>query len=377
MIGLTGPNAALGIDGRDAVLLYLDQHDYKVGDYKIDLVVEDDEATATTALTKARKLVDMDKVDLLMGPHAAAGAYALLPYVEEVKVPLYIPGASGDDVTQRKRSQYAVRSGTSSSQPMHPLGEYVAVDMGCKRAAILSYDNAYGYEVAGGFHDSFEQNGGQVVQKIFVPAGTNDFSPYITQLPLDEVDVFFFNISGADAVRLTKQLKEYGVTDKVKVVAGCTPTDESTLDQLDPSCIGFISANNYSAALDTPANKAFAEAFQAAYGRSSSFVAEQYYAGMMFLAEALANAEDPYDPLSLLDTIRNTKVEDAPRGPISIDEYGNAVHNIYIREVQEVDGKRQNTVVKTYENVSQFYKADPEEYLSKPIYDATNPPVGK
>lgn len=375
MIGLTGPNAALGLDGRHAVELYLDQVDYVIGDYKIELIVEDDQVDPEVTLTKAKKLVEMDKVDLLLGPHGAAGAYALLDYINAQKIALYIPGASGDDVTMRKRSEYAVRTGTTSSQPMHPLGDYVAKELGYKKGAIISYDHSYGYEVAGGFQAAFEACGGDIVYKVFVPNGTTDFSPYISNIPVNDIDFLFFNASGADSIRLTAQLSDYGISDKLPIIAGCTPCDEATLQDLDPSCEGFISALAYAATLDTEANKSFVSAFENAYGSTPGFVAEQYYTGMMFLAAALENCEDPYDPLTLINTIKSTKVDNAPRGPIAIDEYGNVVHNVYIRKVEVVDGVRQNTVIKTYEDVSQFWTWSPEEFLAHENYSATYPPV--
>ena len=377
MIGLTGANAALGEDGRDAVQLYLDQVGYQIGDYQIELVVEDDEASADGALTKAKKLVEMDNVDLLLGPHAAAGAYALLPYIEEVQVPLYIPGASGDDVTMRQRSEYAVRTGTTSSQPMFPLGSFCYTDLEYKTGAIISYDNSYGYEIAGGFQQGFENEGGKIVYRIFVPNGTSDFSPYISQIPTDEIDFLFFNLSGADSVRMTNQLADYGIADELPIVAGATPCDEATLDQLNPCCEGFYSALAYAATLDTEANQAFVSAFEEAYGRKPGFVAEQYYTGMLFLAAALETCEDPYDALTLINSIKNTTIDNAPRGPVAIDEYGNVVHNVYIRQVEVVDGVRQNTVVKTYEDVSQFWTFDPDEFLAQPAYSADFPAVSQ
>lgn len=377
MIGLTGANAALGEDGRDAVELYLEQVGYTIGDYSIELIVEDDEASADGALTKAKKLVEMDQVDMLLGPHAAAGAYALLPYIEETQMALYIPGASGDDVTMRQRSEYAVRTGTTSSQPMFPLGSFCYTDLDYKTGAIISYDNSYGYEIAGGFQQGFENEGGKIVYRIFVPNGTTDFSPYISQIPVDDVDFLFFNLSGADSVRMTAQLADYGLADELQIIAGATPCDEATLDQLNACCEGFYSALAYAATLDTPANQAFVEAFEEAYGRKPGFVAEQYYTGMLFLAEALKNCDDPYDALTLIDAIKNTKVDNAPRGPVAIDEYGNVVHNVYIRKVEVVDGVRQNTVVKTYEDVSQFWTFDPAEFLQQPAYSADFPAVSQ
>ena len=371
----SGNSAAQGQDMLDATMLYLKQHDNKIGDWTIEVISEDDENNATTTLTKARKLVEMDGVNIIMGPSGTAGAFALLDYAKESEIPVYMPAAGGDDITQRQRNDYVVRTASSSSQPMLVLGEYCATELGYKRAAVIANDFQFGYDVAGGFHKAFEDNGGEVVYRVFVPGDVSDFSPYISQLPLDDIDVLFWNFSTSQAVRFATQLSEYGVYDQVDVVAGSTGCDETALPQMGDWIVGMVSAQNYSAVLDNPNNTAFVEAFEEEYGRAPSMASEQFYTGMLFLAAAIETAEDPTDPQQLLEAIRTVKVDNAPRGPISVDEYGNAVHNIYIRKVEKVNGELQNTVIKTYENVSQFYNYDPEEWLASPSFSKDYPPL--
>lgn len=374
MTALSGSSASLGLDGRDGLKLYLDESNYTFGNYKIELFVEDDEAVAGTTVTKAKKLVEMDDVDILIGPFGLGGLYAVADYVADVEVPLIVAGAVGDDITQRIRNDYIVRIGSSSSQSQHALGEYAAVDMGLRRAVCLSNDFAFGYECVSGFQRVFEDNGGVVVDKIFVPNDTTDFSPYLSTLNLDDIDCFYYQLSGTLASRCAAQLKEYGIIGKVAILGGGNSTDESMINELDESAIGIVTAREYSAALENDANEAFKAAFQRAYGRSSSLAAEQYYTCMRIVGAAIASM-DEFDSEIFLDTIRATKIDDAPRGPVAIDEYGQFIGNIYIREVEMVDGQLQNTVIKTYEDCSQFWTYDPDEYMKQPVYDKDNPPL--
>ena len=71
---------------------------------------------------------------------------------------------------------------------------------------------------------------------------------------------------------------------------------------------------------------------------------------------------------------RRVAISDAPRGPVKMDPYGNPVQNIYIRKVERVDGKLQNTVIHTYPEVSQFWKYPPREFLKQPVYSREFPP---
>jgi branched-chain amino acid transport system substrate-binding protein len=72
--------------------------------------------------------------------------------------------------------------------------------------------------------------------------------------------------------------------------------------------------------------------------------------------------------------LRAADIGDAPRGPVKMDAYGNPTQNIYIRKVERVNGKLQNTVIYTYPAVSQFWKYNPEEFLKQPVYSRDFPP---
>ena len=76
----------------------------------------------------------------------------------------------------------------------------------------------------------------------------------------------------------------------------------------------------------------------------------------------------------LVAALRKVELSDTPRGPIRFDEYGNPIQNIYIRKVERVGGRLQNTVIHTVEKVSQFWNYKPEDYLKNPVYDRNFPP---
>ena len=118
----------------------------------------------------------------------------------------------------------------------------------------------------------------------------------------------------------------------------------------------MISAHHYSAALDTPANHKFRAAYEKAYQRVPGFYGENCYTGARILSEAVKTVGGKVeDRAGLMAALRAVKVGDAPRGPVEMDAYGNPTQNIYIRKVERVGGKLQNTVIFTYPHVSQFW----------------------
>jgi len=371
---LSGAIAAAGKDMYSGCELYWQEHGWRMASRKVEVVLEDNEGNPATALTKARKLVESDKVHLLMGVILSNVAYALVPYVEQQGIPTMYPINSADDLTQRKRPRWIIRTGFSAGGNMHPFGEYAARVLGYKKIATVGLDYAFGWETVGGFHKSFEDNGGRIVQKLWVPLNVQDYGPYLGQIKKD-ADAVFVNGLGRWTVLFAKQYAESGLKGKVPLLANGTYTDEHVLPQLGDESIGVISAHHYSAALETAANQKFRAAYEAAYQRVPGFYGENCYTGARILSEAVkAVGGKVEDRGALMAALRAVKVGDAPRGPVEMDAYGNPTQNIYIRKVERVGGKLQNTVIFTYPLVSQFWKYNPEEFLKQPVYSRDFPP---
>jgi len=156
------------------------------------------------ALTKTRKLVEKDEVHVLAGGLLAPTGYALAPYVDAQRVPTVIPLIAADDLTQRKPARWMIRTGWTSSQAAHPFGEYAAKVLGYKKIAAIAMDYAFGWEMVGGFQKTFEDNGSQIVQKIWTPMNVTDYGPYLGQLRKDVDAVFALHV-GRLALQFVKQ----------------------------------------------------------------------------------------------------------------------------------------------------------------------------
>ena len=165
-----------------------------------------------------------------------------------------------DDLTQRQRAKWIIRTGWTSSQPNHPLGEYAYQDLKFRKVVIMGLDFAFGWECSGGFQKTFEESGGKVIQKIWGPLTVNDFSPYLAQISKD-ADAVYAVFAGRSALQFTKQYQEFGLKGKIPLIGGGTTTDEHVLPSMGDEAIGIITSLHYSEALDNPANKKFVKAF--------------------------------------------------------------------------------------------------------------------
>ncbi len=374
LVPQTGPLSANGKDMINGLEMFLEEQKSRLAGRDVKLIIEDSAGVPATGLTKTRSLVESQGINLFMGPLSAAVGYAIAPYLHEKKVASIYPIVSSEDLTQRKRSPYIVRTGWSSAQPSHPFGQWVYQNLKYRKIAMIGYDFAFGWEVAAGFQRTFEEAGGQIVQKLWPPLGTADFGPYLAQLKRD-VDAIYAIFSGADALRFTKQYQDAGLKDRLPLVGGGTLTDEHVLRTMGDEALGIVTALHYSAALDTPANKKFAQAYEAKYKQIPSYYSEgTYVAGLIVKAALEATGGDIEDTNKFLAAVRKVDLSDVPRGPVKFDEYGNPIENIYVRKVERVGGRLQNTVIYTFPSVSQFWTYKPEDFLKQPVYSRDYPP---
>ena len=372
---LSGIFAQAGKDMLDGLRMGLEAGGGQVAGRKIELIEEDDEGNPATAQAKYRKLVQQDKVHALTGVLLSNIGYALVPPIERDELPsLYL--TTPDELTKRKPPKWILRSNFAASQPMHALGDHAARVLKYKRVAVLAMDNNFGHECAGGFQRVFEDAGGRVVQKTWVPLNAMDFAPYLTQAPRD-VDAIVQVFVAGQAVRFAKQYAESGLKDKLPLIGIGVFTDESALRSMGDEAIGVVTALIWSPTLATPANQAFMKLAEARLKRTPAyFHAVMYSAGRWITEAAKAVDGKVEDRVRFLAAIRKaSETTEDPRGPIKLDEYNNPTQNVYILKVEKIGGKLQNTVIHTYPMVSQFWTYKPEEFLKTPGYDRSYPPV--
>lgn len=356
---VTGVFAVLGQDAMDGFELYVEQNGGQLGGFDVEISKEDTAGDPNVAIEAVGKLVEQDEVDVLSGFVHSGVAYASSTQIIESGVPLIITTAGADNLTQRDHAENIYRVSYTGSQDAAPMGDYTCNELGYETVAIVSLDYAFGWEAAGGFAKAYEDEGCDVVQELYVPLGTEDWGPFVQQIDTSADAVWGLNSSG-DAIRFMQAYRDFGVDLPLVGHGGVTDTHE-LLEQQEQA-EGVISSLHYAERLDTPLFDEFVAAFEEAYGRFPTQVAENAFVAAKVYDEALSTL-DTVDREALLDAMAGVSF-DAPRGPVSFDEYGQVVHNVYIREVQEVDGEWVNAVRHTYPDVSQFWTYDPEEWMA-------------
>ncbi|HEV2978425.1 MAG TPA: ABC transporter substrate-binding protein [Casimicrobiaceae bacterium] len=369
----TGPLASGGIDMERALVQFLRERGNTLAGRKVELFVGDSAGVPAQARTKLQELVERDKIQVLIGPLAAGEALAADDYIRQQQLPT-LSVAAAEDLTQRNPNPWFVRATSTSSQCAQPLADYCYRTLTYRRMATIADDIAYGHEMSAGFQRVFEDAGGKIVQKMFPPLTVPDYATYLAQLKTN-IDGIFLGFAGSNGFRWYKQFNEYGLRGKISVVGGMTAFDEAVLRNMNDEAIGILTACWYSAELDNPLNRKFAAAFRTEWRYDPGFYAAATYVEGEVLEAALETVKGKIeDKTAFMKALRATKVETV-RGPVSFDEYGNVVGNVYIRKVERKEGRLVNTVIHTYPNVGQFWTYDPKEFLKNPVYSRDWPPA--
>lgn len=371
----SGALAAGGKQMEDGLRLFLEQRNNTIAGRKVELIVADTAGQPAVTKTKAQELVEKDKVDVIIGPLAAFEALAIDDYTRKAGVPVISPSAAAEDLTQRQPNEWFVRAVGTSAQPAHVMGEYAAKVLGYKRVAIIADDFAFGHEIAAGFQRVFEENGGMVVQKLWPPLNVADYGSYIGEIK-QNVDAVYAAFAGGNGIKFLKQYNEYGMKDRIPLLGAMTTVDEGILRFMGNEAEGVVSTGWYAAALDTPSNKTFVDAIQKAHDYQPGYYTVGAYGAALMLENALKEVNGNIeDRQGFMKALRNVKVQDDPRGVITLDGLGNPVMNVYVRKVERKDGRLVNTVLETYPEVSQFWKYDQKEFLAQPVYSRNHPPA--
>jgi branched-chain amino acid transport system substrate-binding protein len=369
----TGPLAAGGIHFAEGITAFLKDKNFTLSGRKIELIVADTGGNPAGAKTKAQEVLERDKVDIVLGPFAAFELLATVDYLAQAKMPT-LAFAGAEDVTQRKGNPYLTRTSYTSAQCLYPLADYVIREMKLKRAVTMGDDFAFGYEQVGGFQRVLEEQGGQVVKKLWSPLNAADYAPYVAQTP--ECDVLCEVLAGSNPLKFTKQARGLGV--KQPLVGGATVADDTIIGAHDESAAGLINTNPYSLDRDSEANKRFIAAMKTHYGNDVRIghYAACFFANGQIIEAALAKTGGKSDNAeTLAKAVRSVSLADTPRGPINFDGYGNAVVDVYVRRAEKDAGKMVNKTIKTYRKVSQFWTMDPKAFLKEPVFSRDYPPL--
>ncbi len=356
----SGANAQFGAIMDQAMDLYMKQNPNSLGGHTIKIIKRDSTGPRPDVAKRlAQELITREKVDIIAGIIYSNNAFAIVDLAKKAKVPVLIMNAGTASITTR--SPYVARVSFTMWQSAYPLGALAYNEMGIKTAAVGYANYAPGKDSKNAFVASFTKAGGKIIADIPFPfPKIPDFTPFLQRIKDVKPDALYVFIpAGKWATGVMKTFGDLGLGDAgIKMIGPGDITQDSELPNMGDIPIGVITMHHYSAAGDRPENKKFVAAWKAAYGADSTpdFLAVQAYDGMAAIYEAVRKLDGKITADGAIGVWKGWKFN-SPRGPIMIDpETRDIVHNQYLRRVDKVNGKLQNTEISTIKMVKDPWK---------------------
>ena len=378
---LEGTYTVLGEDGVRGIETALQEAGMEAGGRPIELIVQSTDTTPDSAVRGARKLVEQDGVDIVIGPLSGSEGIAIRDYAKTQPDITFINGISGAmETTYVDPADNFFRFNIDGAQWSIGLGDYIYNEKGYETIATVGEDYSFIYTQVFGLVTEYCAAGGEVVERFWVPLGTKDFGSIIAALP-DDVDAIYLGLGGGDAVNFLNQYQQAG--GSANLVGGTIMVDGTVLNSqgsAKEALIGVPSSGPQADNSDDERWTTFVKLYQDTFPEGERFptpslFATGYYNATSAMLQCVGetNGDLGEGQAAFRDCLSNLTLE-APNGDITLDENRQAIGTNFITEVvQNEDGTLSNELVKTVEGVNQTLGIDPAKFAELGLPSRDNP----
>ena len=350
ILPMTGPFASTGRQIAAACRLYMAKNGDTVAGRKVELILKDDTGLAPETTKRiAQEMVVQDKVTFLAGFGLTPLAFAAAPVATEAKTPMIVMAAGTQVIPQR--SPYIVRTGFTLPQNTAPVALWAAQN-NIKRVFSLVTDYAPGHDSEKTFVNRFKAAGGTIIEAVRTPLRNPDYAPFLQRAKDSKADALFVFVPSGEGLAVMKQFEERGLKQTgMKMIGPGDVVDDDILVSIGAPAVGVITSMHYSAAHDSPENKAYVAAMTKANpGMRPNFHSVGGWDGMHLIYEAVKKQPNG-NGQQLVEAMKGMKWT-SPRGPMMIDPATrDVIQNVYLRETRMVNGEPWNIEFAKFENV--------------------------
>lgn len=385
LVALEGAFAEGGKDGVRNVELALRQVNNTIAGKKVETVVAPTDTTPDTTIRQARKLIEQDKVDFIIGPLSGSEGIAMRDYAKTIPDKTVINGISGAlETTWVDPAPNFYRFNLDGAQWGYGLGSYVVKEKGWKKIATVAADYSFGYTNFLGFAVDFCKAGGDIVERFWVPLGSSDFGGVIAALP-DDVDAIYLGVGGTDAINFLNQYEQAGAD--TNLIGGTIMADQTVLTskgRAKEALAGTPTSGPFANDNPDPAWQAYVKLYQDGFPESERFPSPSlfglgYYTATLAAITALEQiGGDLSDGQKKFHEALSNLELDSPTGKIKLNENRQASGTVFVTEVVEgADGNLTSKMVAKVDNVTQTLGMTPEEFRAMGLPSRDTPDCAK
>lgn len=337
MLPYTGTFAQLGVAIENGFRMAINEQGGKLGGREIEYFKVDDESEPSKAIENASKLVQRDKVDVLVGTVHSGVQMGIQKVARDSGVLSLIPNAGVHAATRSLCAPNVFRTSFSNSQPTRALGQAMMAK-GHKKTVWITWKYAAGDEAFEGFKESYTAAGGTIVKELGLPFPQVEFQALLTEIAALKPDAVACFFAGGGAAKFIRDYAAAGLKGKIPLYGSGFLT-EGVLTAAGPAAEGIVTTMHYSDSLDTPRNKKFRLDYAKAFRSQPDVYAVQGYdTGLLLIQGANAVKGDLASKPALYKAMEGATI-DSPRGKWTMSKAHNPVQDIYLRVVENGENK--------------------------------------
>lgn len=344
----SGVYKTVGDDFAHGWQLYLDTHGGTLGGHQVKVTVVDEGDGKQTARDGIKKLIEADRVQVVVGTISSDAVQAVYPAITDKHIPYIATGGRPDNLTDLTYTWHTSWQNRDAGQA---IADHIRTTVAGPVYAI-GPDYKGGWDQVGGFVDTYTAAGATLANPNGKPTwtpfpATTNFLPYLNAIAASNAKAVFAFYGGANAVDFVKQYAQAGLQGKLPLYAAGFTTEGAVLAAQGAAADGIYSSLNYAPDLDNPANRAFATAFQQRYDTVPDLYNVTAYDAALLLDQAIAAAGPHPTAESINTAISKLGAIDSPRGQWRFGTEHSPIQPWYLRQVRTDGRGRANVMVQT------------------------------
>jgi len=352
MAPTSGPLAITGQEMRRGLDLALEHLGGKLGGEPVTVVAANDQANPSVAVSELTRLVESEKIDVLMGIGASNVALAVAEPSAKAGLPVLVTHAGPDVLAGKQCSENMFFLGHQNDQYGGAMGQYMK-QVGVKKLYAMGLDYQGGWEQVDAALNSY---GGEAAGKVYTPMAQVDFAPELSRVRDSGAQGLYVFYPGGAAVSFVRQYAAAGLNKTVQLYSVGALTDSMVIKAQGDAAIGVISSNTWNAGVDNPQNQRFLKDFQAKNGREPTTFSAQTYDAVMYLDAAMRRAGGIKDRTKLRDALRHNEGFHSIRGDgFKLNRNHFPIQDMIIQQVEKVDGGYRQKILTVIKGVGDRY----------------------
>jgi branched-chain amino acid transport system substrate-binding protein len=333
---LSGPNAAIGMDIRDAFNLAIKLNGGRLGGLPAEVLVSDDQLKPENAKQIAERYLRLEKVDFITGPVFSNIVVAIAPDVIAAKTFFVAPNAGPALYSGAQCNPFFFVSSWPSEAYSEAAGQYVT-SKGIRSVLFLAPNYVGGHDAANGFKRYYK---GKLVDEMYTKLGQLDYAAELSQIRAAKPEALYVFLPGGMGVNFIKQFVAAGLSKDMQLIVPLWGSDQDIIRAVGEPMLGLFSVGHWSPDMDNAANKKFVAEFQKAYNRLPTGYASTGYDTALLLDSAVRKVKGKIEDKDALRAALKAADFQSVRGSFKFGRNQFPVQDYYLQVVGKDPGGR-------------------------------------